>query len=61
MCIRDRIIGEDQSASLQYVMDYSPYQLEEVDVAIATDEDDKEMNEDAETEKDVYKRQVLEA
>ena len=26
--------------------------LEEVDVAIATDEDDKEMNEDAETEKE---------
>ena len=47
-----QIIGEDQSASLQYVMDYSPYQLEEVDVAIATDEDDKEMNEDAETEKE---------
>ena len=37
---------------MQYVMDYSPYQLEEVDVAIATDEDDKEMNEDAETEKE---------
>ena len=47
-----QIIGEDQSASLQYVMDYSPYQLEEVDVAIATAEDDKDMNEDAETEKE---------
>ena len=47
-----QIIGEDHSASLQYVMDYSPYQPEEVAVAIATDEDDKEMNEDAETEKE---------
>ena len=36
---------------MQYVMDYSPYQPEEV-VAIATDEDDEEMNEDAETEKE---------
>ena len=40
-----------QSASLQYVMDYSPYQPEEV-VAVAADEDDEEMNEDAETEKE---------
>ena len=46
-----QVIGDGRSASLQYVMDYSPYQPEE-DVAIATDEDDEEMNEDAETEKE---------
>lgn len=45
-----QVIGDGRSASLQYVMDYSPYQPEEV-VAIAADEDDEEMNEDAETEK----------
>ena len=46
-----QVIGDGRSASLQYVMDYSPYQPEEV-VAVATDEDDEEMNEDAETEKE---------
>ena len=46
-----QVIGDGRSASLQYVMDYSPYQPEEV-VAIAADEDDEEMNEDAETEKE---------
>ena len=45
------VIGDGRSASLQYVMDYSPYQPEEV-VAVAADEDDEEMNEDAETEKE---------
>ena len=46
-----QVIGDGRSASLQYVMDYSPYQPEEV-VAVAADEDDEEMNEDAETEKE---------
>ena len=46
-----QVIGDGRSASLQYVMDYSQYQPEEV-VAIAADEDDEEMNEDAETEKE---------
>lgn len=47
-----QVIGDSQSASLHYVMDYTPYKPDESVVAIATDEDDKEMDEDAETEKE---------
>lgn len=46
-----QVIGDGTSASLQYVMDYKPYKAEEA-VAVASDEDDEEMNEDAETEKE---------
>ena len=46
-----QVIGDNRSASLQYVMDYAPYEPEET-VAVVTDEDDEEMNEDAETEKE---------
>lgn len=46
-----QIIGDGQSASLQYVMDYSPYSPEAV-VAIDTDEDDEALDENAETEKE---------
>lgn len=50
-CWTMQIVGNSQSASLQYVMDYSPYKPEET-VAVVTDEEDEEMNEDANTEKD---------
>ncbi|WP_323673986.1 toxin-antitoxin system YwqK family antitoxin [Bacteroides sp. CG01] len=50
-CWSMQIVGNSQSASLQYVMDYKPYQPEEV-VAVVTDEEDEEMNEDADTEKE---------
>ena len=46
-----QVIGDSQSASLQYVMDYSPYEPEEL-VEVATDEEDEEMNEDVVTEKE---------
>lgn len=46
-----QVIGDNQSASLQYVMDYNPYKPETI-VAVATDEEDKEMDEDASTEKE---------
>ena len=46
-----QIIGDGQSASLQYVMDYSPYSPEAV-AAIDTDEDDEALDENAETEKE---------
>lgn len=46
-----QIIGDGQSASLQYVMDYSPYSPEAV-AAIDTDEDDETLDENAETEKE---------
>ena len=45
------VIGDSHSASLQYVMDYSPYEPEEL-VEVATDEEDEEMNEDVVTEKE---------
>lgn len=47
-----QVIGDSRSASLQYVMDYAPYEPEETVTSVATDEDDEEMNEDAETEKE---------
>ena len=46
-----QVIGDNRAVSLQYVMDYAPYEPEET-VAVVTDEDDEEMNEDAETEKE---------
>lgn len=46
-----QVIGDNQSASLQYVMDYSPYNPE-VLVDEVTDEEDDEMDEDAVTEKE---------
>ena len=46
-----QIIGDGQSASLQYVMDYSPYTPEAV-VAIDADEEDEALDENAETEKE---------
>lgn len=45
-----QITGEGESASLQCVMDYSPYRPAEASVAVVTDEEDEEMNEDAESE-----------
>ena len=50
-CWSMQIVGNSQSASLQYVMDYKPYQPEEA-VAVVTDVKDEEMNEDADTEKE---------
>jgi hypothetical protein len=47
-----QVIGDSRSASLQYVMDYAPYEPEETVTSVATDEDDEVMNEDAETEKE---------
>ena len=48
-----QITGDSQSASLQCVMDYKPYQPEEVAVAVVVDDEaDEVMNEDAETEKE---------
>lgn len=44
-----QITGDDRSASLQYVMDYSPYQSQEV----TTDIDEEDLAEDAETEKEL--------
>ena len=48
-----QITGDGQSASLQCVMDYKPYQPEEASVAVVVDDEaDEVMNEDAETEKE---------
>ena len=48
-----QITGDGQSASLQCVMDYKPYQPEETAVAVVVDDEaDEVMNEDAETEKE---------
>ena len=47
-----QIVGNKESASLQYVMDYSPYAPEETIAAIDTDEEDEEMDGDAATEKE---------
>lgn len=46
-----QVIGDNQSASLQYVMDYSPYKPE-VLVDEVTDEEDDELDEDAVTERE---------
>lgn len=46
-----QVVGNKQTVSMQYVMDYVPYQPE-VAVEVITDEEDKEMNEDAVTEKE---------
>lgn len=46
-----QIVGDNHLSSLQCVIDYSPYKPEEV-AAVATDEEDSEMSEDAETEKE---------
>lgn len=46
-----QIIGDGHSASLQYVMDYSPYNPEAA-VAIDADEEDEALDENAETEKE---------
>ncbi|MDE6820677.1 MAG: DUF3352 domain-containing protein [Bacteroides acidifaciens] len=47
-----QVIGDGRSASLQYVMDYTPYEPKEEVISVATDEDDEEMDEDVETEKE---------
>lgn len=47
-----QIVGNKESASLQYVMDYSPYAPEETIAAIDTDEEDEEMDGDVATEKE---------
>ena len=48
-----QITGDGQSASLQCVMDYKPYQPEEAAEAVVVDDEaDEVMNEDAETEKE---------
>lgn len=46
-----QIIGDGQSASLQYVMDYSPYKPEET-IAMDADEEDEEADTDALSEKE---------
>lgn len=46
-----QIIGDGQSASLQYVMDYSPYKPEEA-VVMDADEEDEEADTDALSEKE---------
>lgn len=46
-----QVVGNKQTVSMQYVMDYVPYQPE-MAVEVITDEEDKEMNEDAVTEKE---------
>lgn len=45
-----QITGDGQLASLQYVMDYSPYIPEEVTAAADADEVDEDLDEDAATE-----------
>lgn len=45
-----QITGDGQLASLQYVMDYSPYRPEEVTAAADADEVDEDLDEDAATE-----------
>lgn len=47
-----QVIGDGWSTSLQYVMDYTPYEPKEEVISVATDEDDEEMDEDVETEKE---------
>lgn len=47
-----QIVGENQSASLHYVMDYAPY-TPHISTDADPDETDKEMNENAETEKEL--------
>ncbi|RLT81785.1 toxin-antitoxin system YwqK family antitoxin [Bacteroides acidifaciens] len=51
-CWTMQVIGDSRSASLQYVMDYTPYEPKDAVVSVAIDEDDEEMDEDAETEKE---------
>lgn len=46
-----QVIGDNNQASLQYVMDYRPYEPEEV-VAVVSDEEDQDMDEEAVTEKE---------
>lgn len=46
-----QVVGNKQTVSMQYVMDYVPYQPE-MAVEVITDEEDNEMNEDAVTEKE---------
>ncbi len=46
-----QVIGDNNLASLQYVMDYRPYEPEEV-VAVVSDEEDQDMDEEAVTEKE---------
>lgn len=48
-----QITGDGRSASMQYVMDYSPYKPEEVTEAAIADEEDEELDADAETEKEL--------
>ena len=45
-----QVIGDNNQASLQYVMDYRPYEPEEV-VAVVSDEEDQDMDEEAVTER----------
>lgn len=46
-----QIVGNSRAVTMQYVMDYVPYDPEAV-VAVVTDEEDKEMDEDAASEKE---------
>lgn len=46
-----QMIGDNHSASLQYVMDYSPYEPEKA-VAVASDEEEEENNEEVVTEEE---------
>nr|WP_239059608.1 DUF3352 domain-containing protein [Bacteroides sp. 224] len=48
-----QIIGDGHSASLQYVMDYKEYEPQQNVEPEIGDEEDKSMNEDAETEKEL--------
>lgn len=48
-----QIVGDGQSASLHYVMNYDPYNPEAEVPNIETDEEDEEMEEDAESEKEL--------
>lgn len=48
-----QITGDGRSASLQYVMDYTPYKSEEMTVAADADEEDEELYENAETENEL--------
>lgn len=48
-----QIIGDGHSASMQYVMDYVPYKPEESAPEADADEADEQMNEDAESEKEL--------
>lgn len=48
-----QIIGDNELASIHYIMDYTPYNVEEeIAQTVDSDESDEEMDENAETEKE---------